>query len=131
MAPSDTNPSLQQAVESIHSLQRVSSFQRIHLNISSGEESIDYFQLAKDDHVDIDSLQMRVRQLNNQVIQMRREQDYQRVCLGGALPLPTPKPRLMMGYSAQLPYQLISAHGFVRCCYVFFFARMPLHCLFS
>jgi len=78
--------------------------------------------------MDIDSLQMRIRQLNNQVVQMRREQDYQRVCVCGALCLPTPGPRLMMGYSAQLPYQSISAHGFICfcSCYVFFCARMPL-----
>ena len=120
--PPDANPSLQQAgvsslVELIHSLQRLSSFQRIHLNISSGEDAIDYFGLAHEEHMDIDSLQMRIRQLNNQVVQMRREQDYQRVCVCGALCLSllhplTPGPRLMMGYSAQLPYQYqsISVH---------------------
>ena len=71
--------------ESTHSLQRLSSFQRIHLNISSGEDAIDYFGLAQEEHMDVDSLQMRIRQLNNQVVQMRREQDYQRVCVCGAL----------------------------------------------
>ena len=87
-SPTDAaNPSLHLASSVPPSLsssvQVLSSFQRIHLNISSGEDAVDYEEVQTDEK--LNSLEMRALQLVNQVNQMKREQDYQRVCHGGGI----------------------------------------------
>ena len=50
---------------------------RVHLDISVGEHAIDYANLAKNEK--LSELQLRVRQLLDQVEQITKEQNYQRV----------------------------------------------------
>ena len=52
---------------------------RVHLDISVGEHAIDYANLAKNEK--LSELQLRVRQLLDQVEQITKEQNYQRVRL--------------------------------------------------
>ena len=52
--------------------------QRIHLDIQVGEHANDYQQIAAKDK--LTELQLRVRQLLDQVEQITKEQNYQRVC---------------------------------------------------
>ena len=54
-----------------------SSLQRIHLDIEVGEHANDYRQIAEKDK--LTELQLRVRQLLDQVEQIQKEQNYQRV----------------------------------------------------
>merc|ERR1712227_1010616 len=49
---------------------------RVHLDISVGEHAIDYANLAKNEK--LSELQLRVRQLLDQVEQITKEQNYQR-----------------------------------------------------
>jgi hypothetical protein len=51
--------------------------QRVHLDISIGEHAVDYAQIAAKEK--LDELQLRVRQLLDQVEQITKEQAYQRV----------------------------------------------------
>ena len=51
--------------------------QRIHLDIQVGEHANDYQQIAAKDK--LTELQLRVRQLLDQVEQITKEQNYQRV----------------------------------------------------
>ena len=54
--------------------------QRVHLDISIGEHAIDYAQIAAKEK--LSELQLRVRQLLDQVEQITKEQEYQRVSVG-------------------------------------------------
>ena len=53
--------------------------QRVHLDISIGEHAIDYAQIAAKEK--LSELQLRVRQLLDQVEQITKEQEYQRVSM--------------------------------------------------
>ena len=53
------------------------SFQRVHLDIQVGEHAIDYANVAQKEK--LSELQLRVRQLLDQVEQITKEQNYQRV----------------------------------------------------
>lgn len=55
-------------------------FQRVHLDIGIGEHAVDYAQIAAKEK--LSELQLRVRQLLDQIEQIIKEQEYQRV--GGA-----------------------------------------------
>lgn len=50
---------------------------RVHMDIQVGEHAIDYAQLAQKEKMT--ELQLRIRQLLNQVDQITKEQNYQRV----------------------------------------------------
>lgn len=52
---------------------------RVHLDIEVGEHAVDYNELAGKEK--LTELQLRVRQLLDQVEQISKEQNYQRVCL--------------------------------------------------
>jgi uncharacterized protein YlxW (UPF0749 family) len=52
-------------------------FQRVHLDIQVGEHAIDYANVAQREK--LSELQLRVRQLLDQVEQITKEQNYQRV----------------------------------------------------
>ena len=54
--------------------------QRIHLDISIGEHANDYKEIAAKDK--LSELQLRIRQLLDQVEQVTKEQNYQRVSIG-------------------------------------------------
>lgn len=51
--------------------------QRVHLDISIGEHAIDYAQIAAKEK--LNEIQLRVRQLLDQIEQITKEQAYQRV----------------------------------------------------
>lgn len=51
--------------------------QRVHIDIQVGEHAIDYNQVAKKEK--LSELQLRIRQLLDQVDQITKEQGYQRV----------------------------------------------------
>lgn len=53
---------------------------RVHFDIQVGEHAVDYAQVAQKEK--LTELQLRIRQLLNQVDQITKEQNYQRVCLG-------------------------------------------------
>lgn len=53
--------------------------QRVHLDIQVGEHAVDYKQIATKDK--LSDLQLRVRQLLDQVEQITKEQNFQRVRL--------------------------------------------------
>ena len=53
------------------------SSQRVHLDINVGEHAVDYQQVQAKDK--LTELQLRVRQLLDQVEQITKEQNYQRV----------------------------------------------------
>lgn len=53
--------------------------QRVHLDIQVGEHANNYAEIAAKDK--LTELQLRVRQLVEQVDQIQKEQDYQRVSL--------------------------------------------------
>ena len=53
------------------------SFQRVHLDIQVGEHAINYADVAQKEK--LSELQLRVRQLLDQVEQITKEQNYQRV----------------------------------------------------
>ena len=53
--------------------------QRVHLDIQVGEHANDYQQIAAKDK--LTELQLRVRQLLDQVEQITKEQNYQRVSI--------------------------------------------------
>lgn len=50
---------------------------RVHLDIQVGEHAIDYAKVAQQDK--LSELQLRIRQLLDQVDQITKEQNYQRV----------------------------------------------------
>lgn len=52
-------------------------FQRVHLDIQVGEHANNYAEIAAKDK--LTELQLRVRQLVEQVDQIQKEQNYQRV----------------------------------------------------
>ena len=52
-------------------------FQRVHLDISIGENAVDYAQIAAKEK--LSELQLRIRQLLDQIEQITKEQAYQRV----------------------------------------------------
>ena len=52
-------------------------FQRVHLDINVGEHAINYADVAQKEK--LSELQLRVRQLLDQVEQITKEQNYQRV----------------------------------------------------
>ena len=52
-------------------------FQRVHLDIHVGEQTMDYAGIAQKEK--LTELQLRVRQLLAQVDQINKEQNYQRV----------------------------------------------------
>ena len=52
-------------------------FQRVHLDIQVGEHAVDYQQVAAKDK--LTELQLRIRQLLDQVEMITKEQNYQRV----------------------------------------------------
>ena len=54
-------------------------FQRVHLDIQVGEHAIDYQQIQAKDK--LTELQLRIRQLLDQVEQVTKEQNYQRVSI--------------------------------------------------
>ena len=56
---------------------RVSPEQRVHLDIQVGEHAFDYSEIAAKDK--LTELQLRVRQLLDQVENVQKEQNYQRV----------------------------------------------------
>lgn len=69
--------------------------QRVHLDISVGEHAVDYQQVQAKDK--LSELQLRIRQLLDQVEQITKEQNYQRVTgpFPSCLPLTlTPHPPL-------------------------------------
>lgn len=51
--------------------------QRVHLDIQVGEHAIDYANVAQKEK--LSELQLRIRQLLDQVGQITKEQNYQRV----------------------------------------------------
>lgn len=51
---------------------------RVHFDIQVGEHAVDYAQVAQKEK--LTELQLRIRQLLNQVDQITKEQNYQRVC---------------------------------------------------
>jgi len=51
--------------------------QRVHLDIQVGDQAIDYAQVAQKEK--LSDLQLRIRQLVEQVEQITKEQSYQRV----------------------------------------------------
>lgn len=51
--------------------------QRVHLDISIGEHAVDYAQIAAKEK--LSELQLRIRQLLDQIEQITKEQAYQRV----------------------------------------------------
>lgn len=53
--------------------------QRVHLDIQVGDQAIDYAQVAQKEK--LSDLQLRIRQLVEQVEQITKEQSYQRVCI--------------------------------------------------
>lgn len=53
--------------------------QRIHLDIQVGDQAIDYAQVAQKEK--LSDLQLRIRQLVEQVEQITKEQSYQRVSI--------------------------------------------------
>ena len=55
------------------------TLQRVHLDLEVGEQAIDYTQIAEKEK--LTELQLRVRQLLDQVDQIGKEQNYQRVRL--------------------------------------------------
>lgn len=57
------------------------SLQRVHLDIQVGEHANDYAEIAAKDK--LSELQLRVRQLLEQIEQIQKEQNYQRVKKGG------------------------------------------------
>ena len=62
--------------------------QRVHLDISIGEHAVDYAQIAAKEK--LSELQLRIRQLLDQIEQITKEQAYQRVSgliIAGALAL--------------------------------------------
>ena len=54
-------------------------FQRVHLDIQVGEHAVDYQQIQAKDK--LTELQLRIRQLLDQVEQVTKEQNYQRVSM--------------------------------------------------
>lgn len=52
---------------------------RVHFDIQVGEHAVDYAQVAQKEK--LTELQLRIRQLLNQVDQITKEQNYQRVCV--------------------------------------------------
>lgn len=52
-------------------------FQRVHMDIQVGEHAVDYSQIQAKDK--LSELQLRIRQLLDQVEQITKEQNYQRV----------------------------------------------------
>ena len=52
-------------------------FQRVHLDIQVGEHAIDYANVAQKEK--LTELQLRIKQLLDQVVQITKEQSYQRV----------------------------------------------------
>ena len=64
--------------------------QRIHLDIQVGEHAIDYQQVAAKDK--LTELQLRIRQLLDQVEMITKEQNYQRVSPLPSVPLVPPPP---------------------------------------
>lgn len=59
---------------------------RVHLDIQVGEHTVDYAQVAQQEK--LTELQLRIRQLLNQVDQITKEQNYQRVSMQLLLTLP-------------------------------------------
>ena len=57
----------------------------MHLDIQVGEHAIDYANVAQKEK--LSELQLRVRQLLDQVEQITKEQNYQRVRFSTALPI--------------------------------------------
>lgn len=55
----------------------INAFQRVHFDIKIGDQAIDYAEVAKKEK--FSDLQLRIRQLLDQVEQIMKEQDYQRV----------------------------------------------------
>lgn len=53
--------------------------QRVHLDIQVGEQAIDYVNVAQKEK--LSELQLRIKQLLDQVVQITKEQSYQRVSL--------------------------------------------------
>lgn len=53
------------------------SMQRVHLDMSIGEHAVDYAQIAAKEK--LNELQLRIRQLLDQIEQITKEQAYQRV----------------------------------------------------
>lgn len=51
---------------------------RVHLDIQVGEHAVNYGDVVQKEK--LSELQLRIRQLLDQVDQIRKEQDYQRVC---------------------------------------------------
>lgn len=51
--------------------------QRVHLDIQVGEHAIDYANVAQKEK--LSELQLRIKQLLDQVVQITKEQSYQRV----------------------------------------------------
>lgn len=58
-------------------------FQRVHLDIQVGEHAVDYQQIQAKDK--LSELQLRIRQLLDQVESITKEQNYQRVSCGDAV----------------------------------------------
>ena len=54
----------------------LTNFQKIHLDLQVGESAQDYQKIASNEK--LTQLQLRVRQLQDQVIQIQKEQNYQR-----------------------------------------------------
>ena len=60
-----------------YSLNYLCHIQRVHLDISIGEHAVDYAQIAAKEK--LNELQLRIRQLLDQIEQITKEQAYQRV----------------------------------------------------
>ena len=60
-----------------HILENIFHLQRVHLDIQVGEHAIDYANVAQKEK--LSELQLRIRQLLDQVGQITKEQNYQRV----------------------------------------------------
>ena len=75
-------PYLVPQLTSEHPSFSVSLVQRVHLDIQVGEHAIDYANVAQKEK--LSELQLRVRQLLDQVEQITKEQNYQRVRAKGS-----------------------------------------------
>lgn len=73
-------------------------FQRVHLDIQVGDHAIDYQDVANKEK--LSELQLRVRQLLDQVEQIQKEQNYQRV-----------------SYCFQIPINAMESHSQESLCY--------------
>lgn len=82
----------------------MSLVQRVHLDIQVGEHANNYPEIAAKDK--LTELQLRARQLLDQVEQIQKEQNYQRV----SLPAPPPRLAPCQGVSQEGSFPALMVH---------------------